>query len=184
MSLDQSRGEYESARESLDSVTLAEYKELPDDVKEWLQAGEEVPKAVLDILGEVDRSFSVRELMKQIRAALYAASGDKRSHPESFEESRFTSFAEVVERGLESCGTHTRAIGTTLRKLGVPVRFVDGVHTEGDKAHDHAWLDVYVPKTKSWIESDTRTETFDLGVGNKRKSVFHDWEELQRDGRE
>lgn len=178
MSIDTSHFEHEPKHESLDSIMLSEYKDLPDDVREWLEMTESVPFAVQEKLGSLNPELSLREVLQQIRAAIIAASEGKSSRSQSFEESRFTSFVEIVERGLESCGTHTRAIGTTLRSYGVPVRFVDGTHTEGEETHDHAWLDIYTPRTGEWIESDTRTENFDLGPGNKRKKIFHDWEEL------
>jgi hypothetical protein len=183
MSIDRPDFEREPGRESLDSIKLSEYINLPDHVREWLETTEEVPSAVQEKLGSLDPNLSLREALQKIRQAIIAAAEGKSSRPQSFEESRFTSFAEVVNRGLESCGAHTRAIGTTFRSHGVPVRFVDGTHTEGHETHDHAWLDIYVPRTGEWIESDTRTEDFSLKPGNERKKIFHDWEELRSKGR-
>jgi hypothetical protein len=183
MSIDNPGLEREPKRESLDSIRLSDYKELPDQIQEWLEVTESVPIVVQEKLGVLDPNLSIREALQQIREAIIAASEGKKTRPQSLEESRFTTFAEIIERGLESCGTHTRAIGTTLRSNGVPVRFVDGIHTEGDETHDHAWLNIYVPKTGEWIESDTRTENFDLSAGNERKKIFHDWEELRITGR-
>jgi hypothetical protein len=183
MNVDRPNPEGEPRRESLDSIKLSDYEDLPHEIQEWLETNEEVPPAVQTKIGRLNPDSSLRVALQQIREAIIAASEGKRSLPQSLEESRFTSFAEIIERGLESCGAHTRAIGTTLRSHGVPVRFVDGIHTEGDQSHDHAWLDIYVPKTREWIEIDTRTENFDLGPGNERKKIFHDWEELSTKGR-
>ena len=179
MSIERSGFEHEPKLLSLDSITLSEYQDLPEDVREWVETTENAPASVQEKLGALDPQLSLREALQRIRSAITSASEGKSSRPKSFEESRFTSFAEIVERGLESCGAHTRAIGVTLREHGVPVRFVDGKHTEGDQVHDHAWLDIYVPESGEWIESDTRTENFDLGSGNERTGVFHDWEELR-----
>lgn len=175
--------ERETRGEDLDSITVGEYKNLPADLNKWLKSREEVPVVVREKLGVIDPQCSLRQALIQIREAIIAASEGKTARPQSLEESRFTSFAEIVERGLVSCGAHTRAIGTVLRSHGVPVRFVDGIHTEDNETHDHAWLDIYVPKTNGWVESDTRTENFTLGPGNTRNAVFHDWEELRVKGR-
>lgn len=179
MSLDKPDFERELRRESLDSITLDQYKDLPADVQEWLATMETIPTSVQEKLGTLDPNIPLRTVLLQIRDAIVAASEGRNTRPQSLEESRFTSFAEIVDRGLISCGAHTRAVGATLRSYGVPVRFVDGTHTEGDQTHDHAWLDIYVPKTGEWIESDTRTEDFSFGEGNMRKGVFHNWEELR-----
>lgn len=179
MSIDKPDFEQEPRRESLDSITLGQYKDLPAHVQEWLETTETVPVRVQEKLGPLDPTLSLRGALLKIREAIIAASEGRSARPQSLEESRFTSFAEIVDRGLVSCGAHTRAVGTTLRSRGVPVRFVDGIHTEGDQTHDHAWLDIYVPKTGEWIESDTRTEDFGFGAGNTRKGVFHNWDELR-----
>lgn len=179
MSINKPGFERELQRESLDSITLDQYKGLPTDVQEWLETTEAIPTSVQEKLGTLDPNMSLRTALLQIRNAIVAASEGRNTRPQSFEESRFASFAAIVERGLISCGAHTRAVGATLRSHGIPVRFVDGTHTESDQTHDHAWLDIYVPKTGEWIESDTRTEDFSFGEGNMRKGVFHNWEELR-----
>lgn len=179
MNIDKPDFERELRRESLDSITLDQYRDIPTDIQEWLETTEAVPASVQEKLGILDPGMSLRAALLQIRDAIVAASQGRDTRPQSLEESRFTSFAEIVDRGLASCGAHTRAIGTTLRSYGVPVRFVDGTHTEDDQTHDHAWLDIYVPKTGEWIESDTRTGNFSFGSGNTRKKIFHNWEELR-----
>lgn len=171
--------EHEPKRELLDSVTLGEYESLPESMKEWLESEEAVPSIVLERLGNLDVKLSLREILYRIRLAIIEASEGKSTKASSFEDSRFSTFESIVVRGLKSCGAHTRAIGTTLRHIGIPTRFVDGMHTEGITTHDHAWLDIYNSRSATWIEGDTQTEDFSFDPGNERKETFHNWEELR-----
>ena len=179
MAIDRVGIEHEPRREPLDSISVREYQDLPDSVLEWLESDEDVPSVMKEKLGALDPQLTLREALQRIREALLACSGGNRIQADSFEESRFTPFTDIVDRGLVSCGAHTRGIGTVLRHNGIPVRFVDGTHQEGENIHGHAWLDIYNPRTGDWIESDTRTEDFSFGSGNERKGVFHNWEELR-----
>ncbi|MEN9558145.1 MAG: Transglutaminase-like superfamily [Candidatus Parcubacteria bacterium] len=170
----------ETQRETIETITLDEYKHLPPDVQEWLQMSEEVPEHMWDMLSDIDPSMKLIDVLKEIRSAVIEARGGHESNsPTSFEDSRFTSFEDIVQRNLDSCGVRARVFGTTLRKMGIPVRFVDGKRLEDEEAIDHAWLDIYSPKGKTWIECDPGESDFRHHEKNKRDRVFHDWDELK-----
>lgn len=169
----------EEKQETLATLRLSEYQNLSPELKEWLHRNEEVPPVMWEQLADLEPNLTLMEVLQKIRSAFATACGDKKSRPASFEESRFTPFTEIIERGLNSCGVRARVYGTTLRKLGVPVKFIDGKHTEGDETYDHAWLGIYAPSANRWLESDPGTETFEHDPRNQRERIFHDWDELR-----
>ena len=170
----------ESFAETIETIKLSEYKNLPPDVRKWLQMNEDVPNEIWERLSEYEPGITVKDALQNIRKAFdKVCQNTKLSKPSSFEESRFTSFEDIVKQNMRSCGIHTRVYGTTLRKMGVPVRFVDGKRVGDVETTDHAWLDIYSPKSGEWIECDPGERDFDNSVMNKRERIFHDWDELK-----
>lgn len=164
---------------TLDTITLDTYQDIPQEIREWLTMNEDVPPVMWEKLKDLDPRLSLRQVLERIKGVFSEACGEKSSRPDGFEESRFTSFAEIIKRGLNSCGVRVRVYGTTLRKLGIPVRFIDGTHTEGSDVYEHAWLAIYVPSVQKWLESDPGLRSFGQDPHNHRERVFHDWEELK-----
>jgi len=176
----ENRGTTEHKRETIETITLAEYKNLPSETREWLMTNENVPKGMCDALKGLDDSAKLKDVLIEIRRVRAEVTQNRKPvSPTSFEDSRFTSFEDILKRNLDSCGVRTRVFGTTLRELGIPVRFVDGKHDGDERTTDHAWLDIYSPKDGSWIECDPGEKDFILSDKNKRERIFHDWDELK-----
>jgi hypothetical protein len=170
----------ETARETIETITLAEYQNLPPEIKEWLQMNEEVPEIIWKKLCDLDPSITLLEALEKIREAFSEAMDHKKpSSPTSFEDSRFSTFHEIIARKLNSCGIRARVYGTVLRRLGVPVRFVDGKYEGQEQTTDHAWLDIYSPNEKAWLECDPGDFHFKNDTKNRRERIFHDWDELK-----
>ena len=170
----------ENKQETIKTITLAEYGTLPSEVLEWLHMNEDVPDSMWKELVATDASMHLIDVLHKIRQVrAEVCDNGKPNRPVSFEDSRFTSFEDALKRNLNSCGVRVRVFGTILRKLGVPVRFVDGQHVGDEGIVDHAWLDIYSPKDGLWIECDPGEQDFEQSDRNKRGRIFHDWDELK-----
>ncbi len=170
----------ETVHETLDTITLVDYQNIPPEAQEWLHRNEDVPEVIWEKIKDLHSNITLVELLRKIRGAFEASrQGRDRQGPDSFEASRFTSFEEVIARGWDSCGIRARVFGTTLRKIGIPVKFIDGKRVGLEETTDHAWLEIYSPKRHTWIECDPGEGDFTQSAQNKRERVFHDWDELK-----
>lgn len=170
--------------EKLKSISLSDYRSVDRGMDEWIE-GETLPPQLQEAFIEHDPHISLFDELLVIRKKLFEIYGEKRTKAQSFEESRFSSLSEILEKGLTSCGALTNVFGNILRYLGVPVKFIHGVDEYSKKnarGNDrHAWLEIYDPRSQEWMECDPTKKDFLVTPGSERWKVYHNWHELKVD---
>ena len=164
----------------LDLIKLSDYKRSWNkSIKKWLGHAN-VPK---DFLSRVDlpNHVSVFVLLMRIRRVLYDIYGTKRDKAESFSDSRFASFPQILNRGMISCGALATVYGKTLRRFGIPIKFVHGKLQGQNFESRHAWLKIYDPIEKKWITADPTIGDFELSKKAIQKKIYIDWSDLKKD---
>jgi hypothetical protein len=166
----------------LEQVTLADYKDLNDDsLLEWLKNSEELPKEFWNKISELKKGSSISELLQNIRHKIYEIYGDDFTKPNSLEESRFTPLQETIEKKIVSCGAMSKVMAAVLRKFNIPTKLVDGQLKDPHGEGSHAWLSVYQPKEKVWVEKDVTDNDLKLNEKFQASKFYHEWGELQED---
>lgn len=66
-------------------------------------------------------------------------------------ESRFTPAEEAFDKGMVSCGSVVNISTAMLRHVGVMVELIHGRVPE---SRNHAWISVYEPEKREWVEYD------------------------------
>lgn len=173
-------------KEELDEIKPPDYLKLREDLDEWLKLNEELPTELWEKMKDANQEENLRQVLLRIREELFALYGDKRDEGKSFKDSRFTPLTEMVERGMISCGSMVKIMGTILRKLGIPTKFVHGIlesQKEISKEHEnrHSWLKIYIPKNDKWLAVDPTQGNFKVSADAEEIKEYHDWEELKND---
>ena len=164
-----------------EGIKLSDYENVGADFSEWLGA-HEIPDILWDRMKDCDPASTVRELLDVIQAALTDMHRTRKEHPASFAESRFTPVAEMIERGMVSCGAIATIFGNVLRRFGIPTKFVHGkLESQKEKNHRHSWLEIYNPLDESWVEVDATRDGFKLPPDAQLIKKYHDWQELKND---
>lgn len=173
--------EREEDRPSLEGAQLADYEGLAEEYGEWLK-GEELPGDFSDRLGELDKDTPITGVLHSIREVLADYGNKKPVAAASFEESRFTSASEVIQRNIHSCGALARVYGSSLRHLGVPVQYVHGrMSTIDEPDHRHGWINVLNSQDRRWVSVDPTAKYFELSPDADEIKIYHDWDELKED---
>ena len=113
---------------ALRDLQIQEYQSAVAEVSEWVESVEHLPESFRKQLPEVTTTTSVYDVLLALRTTLQSEVADKNRPADSFDESRFSSVDTILEQGIISCGTLARTFGVGLRDVGIPVRFVDGMH--------------------------------------------------------
>lgn len=170
----------------IDSITIENYQDvLPDGIAEWLKFHESYPRDFWSYIVPVSPKITLHEFLKKIRKTLKVIYSGKQDTASSFADSRFTPIGEMIERGMITCGALVNIYGTTLRKMGIPVRYIHGRSERFSKRKDdrHAWLDIYNPINRHYFECDPGHPGFGMWADPtlKRIKVYHNWLELKED---
>lgn len=176
-------------QEQLNEIKLSNYLNATEGFEEWLEIREDLPNVFWYKIKDINREQSLNSVLIQIKQELFSLYGDKRDTAKSFKDSRFTPLAEMIQRGMATCGSATKIIGTALRKFGVPTKFVHGILGLQKKSfikrvlfkERHAWLEIYIPKTNKWLPIDLTRKDFSLYPDAERIKEYHDWGELKDD---
>ncbi|MEK7637854.1 MAG: transglutaminase domain-containing protein [Patescibacteria group bacterium] len=172
---------FEKPEAALERMKLSDYENLGTDFEEWLGT-QEIPEIFWARIVHSNSASTVRELLDVTQEALSDMHRRRKEHPVSFAESRFTPVAEMIERGMVSCGAIATIFGNVLRKLGIPTKFVHGkLESQKEKNHRHPWLEIYNPLDESWVEVDATRDEFKLPPGAQPIKRYHDWLELKED---
>lgn len=167
--------------DKLHTIRLADYSNMGGVYTKWKYSSREVPDYFLRNFQDLPSHLSVFQLLMRIRKVLYDFYGEKPNYASTFAESRFTSISEILERKLISCGAVTCVFGLTLREFGIPTKFVHG-KIKGTRPNDrHAWLKVYDPNDKKWIEIDPGTNDFSVYSDARQWRIYYNWNELKKD---
>jgi len=142
-----------------------------------------------DTVKDINREQNLNVILLQIKQKLFSLYGDKQDTAKSFKDSRFTPLMEMIQRGMVTCGSVTKIIGTVLRKFGVPTKFVHGILGSQKKSfirrvlfkERHAWLEIYISKTNEWLPIDLTRKDFSLYPDAEKIKEYHDWGELKID---
>lgn len=120
-----------------------------------------------------DLVLAIRDFLKN-----HLKQRSKRYKPKSILESRFTPAEEAFEKGMDSCGAIANMAAAMLRHVGVKVKLVHGEHP---KSVDHAWILVYEPEGRRWVDYDLVGGTKEgyITPRHKRKFVCDSWEEIR-----
>lgn len=171
------------SKDILENVSLADYRDLDDEaILEWLKNSEELPAHFWEKMKTLSGEDNINKLMDNIRYTLYhEIYNDEYTKPNSLEESRFTSLNEILEKKLASCGATSKVMTAVLRKFGVPVKLVHGQLKDPHGEGSHAWISVYQPKEKQWVEKDVTDKVFELNNEFSAAKFYHDWDELKQD---
>ena len=154
------------------------------EIQPWLVNHEIVPDNFQSQL-QIDDHSSLRIVLENIRRAMNNFYGSDARPALSLEESRFLPLSESLTKKIQSCGVRTNLFGTILRTRGVPVQYVHGQleHQQGS-GDRHAWLKIFHPQKKTWIDVDPSEETFTPRPDSKEFKIYHDWLELQWESKE
>lgn len=168
----------------------SEYTNLPQNLHEWLEINEPIPKEFLHKIEKVNYSGNIKNTILSVKQAMFTLyENDKRDSAKSFRDSRFTSLEKMIDRRMATCGSATKIVGVGLRTLGIPVKFIHGILGSQKKSfikrvllkNRHAWLEVYVPATKKWMSVDVTRPDFSLFPDAEKIKEYHNWDELRLD---
>jgi len=176
-------------KEKLDEIKPSDYVNPEKGLSEWLEIKEEIPKELWEKIKDLDKEKDLNIILLRIRQELFSFYGDKRDEAKSFKDSRFTPLSEMINRGMATCGSVTKIIGIVLRKFGIPTKFIHGILESQRKSFikrvlqksRHAWLEIYVPKTKGWVPVDITRNDFSIYPDAEKIKEYHDWDELKVD---
>lgn len=154
-----------------------------EDQQEWLILTEDVPDVFWEQIKDIPLDIPFEDFLEKIRRELFNLYGPKRDQASSFSDSRFTPLSEMIERGMISCGALSSIFSAVLRKFGIPVKLVHGILKSQDekKSNRHSWLEVFNPKSNSWLEIDPTVRDFKRRSDAMRRKVYHNWLELKPD---
>jgi len=176
-------------QEQFNEIKLSDYLNIKQGFDEWLEIKEDLPDMFWNKIKDINREQNLNLILVQIKQELFSLYGDKRDIAKSFKDSRFTSLVDMIQRGMVTCGSSTKIIGTTLRKFGVPTKFVHGILGSQKKSfikrvllkERHAWIEIYIPKTNKWFPLDLTRKDLTLYPDAEKIKEYHDWIELKVD---
>jgi len=145
----------------LENIKPSEYQNINiEKFKEYLEIKEDLPKEFWEkIENSIQEEKNLYQVFLRAKETLDNLYGEKKDRGKSLSDSRFTSLKEMIERGMISCGSYAKIFGTTLRKFGIPVKFIHGILEEQKNLpkeweNRHAWLEFYNPQDKNWVPID------------------------------
>jgi len=176
-------------QKQLDEIKSVDYFGLQSDFRKWLKTREDIPLELWEKIKNVNKENNLQSMLLKIKEELFSLYGNKRDTAKSFEDSRFTPTKEMFNRKMATCGSVVKIIGIALRKFGIPTKFIHGILGSQRKSfikrvilkERHAWLEIYVPKTKEWLPFDLTRKDFSLYPDAEKIKEYCDWEELKID---
>lgn len=176
-------------KNKLAKIKISDYSKSAKQLNEWTENKETIPENIWNAVKEAKNEKNLYEIILVIKKELLSFFGETRDTAKSFKDSRFTSLKEMINRHMTTCGSTTKIIGSILRKFGIPTKFIHGILGSQKKSffrrvllkNRHAWLSVYDPNTKKWVEFDLTQENLDLYPDAEKIKEYHDWDELKTD---
>ncbi len=187
MNFDKLKIESIAKKETLEDVKPSVYSNLEGDFTEWLINKEEIPEEFWNKIKDANEEENLKLMLLRIKEELFSLYGNKKDKADSFEDSRFTPLKEMIDRGMVSCGAMAKITGTSLRKFGIPTKFIHGIF-ESQKnnfikrkllKNRHSWLEIYDPKDKKWIPFDMTRNDLSVDPTAEKIKEYHDWDELK-----
>lgn len=173
-------------KELLRGIRIGDYAHLEDPgVGEWQQPREDMPDDFWAKFKDLSSETHMFELLSHIDRELY---DPERNHhgAKSFQDSRFTSLAEMIDRKVVSCGAKSKIFSEILRRFHVPVQLVHltPIDDPDNPMHKHSWIRILNPATKGWITIDPTRTRFRYGLEEgiyQESGIYHSWTELKSD---
>jgi transglutaminase-like putative cysteine protease len=130
-----------------------------------------------------NKNINLEKFLRKIDLVFQKNLGNKGRNAKSFEESRFLTAKEILKKKINSCGAKTTIFAGVLRKIGIPTKLVHGKFKNQKGADRHAWLKIYNPLNKKWLDVDITQKDFSLPSQVVLIREYHDWNELKIDYR-
>jgi len=161
-------------------ITGAKYPFLaPTSVRTYLKFGK-LTSVTASLAAKVKKN--VRNLRKEMDVvkrtlAILRAIQNNGVSAKSFEESRFSSIEEVLNKKLISCGAMTNLTAAALRSLDIPTRCVHGLLLTKDGWSLHSWVEIYF-KNFGFAPFDITSRDFKVREGHIKLATCTDWTDL------
>jgi len=84
----------------------------------------------------------------------------------------------MLARGMVSCGALALIFATILRKFRIPVKLIHGRIRDTARDDRHAWVQIYDPLRKRWLNIDPTSPDFMLNPRAYPLKECVDWRDL------